>query len=73
VIDALTNPVAANLGEEAKMQSFHAVVPSIPGFGFSDAVEKEDFGSRNIAGVFHALMKKWGYEKYIVGKSSGLQ
>jgi len=58
VIDALMNPVAANLLGEAKMQSFHIVVPSIPGFGFSDVVEKEDFGSRKTAGVFHALMKK---------------
>jgi pimeloyl-ACP methyl ester carboxylesterase len=45
--------------------NFHVVVPSIPGFGFSDASKRDDFGLRDTATVFNELMKKLGYERYL--------
>jgi pimeloyl-ACP methyl ester carboxylesterase len=45
--------------------SFHVVVPSIPGFGFSDASVEETFGLRGTADLFDALMKQLGYDEYV--------
>ncbi|KAF1991125.1 alpha/beta-hydrolase [Aulographum hederae CBS 113979] len=64
MIDPLTQPVEAPGGGE--MQAFHVVAPSIPGFGFSDAVMDEGFGPRGTADVFDALMQELGYEWYVV-------
>ncbi|KAF2851918.1 alpha/beta-hydrolase [Plenodomus tracheiphilus IPT5] len=59
VIEALTEPVGLPGGEG--VQAFHVVAPSIPGFGFSDASLREDFGLRATAGVFDAVMGRLGY------------
>jgi pimeloyl-ACP methyl ester carboxylesterase len=42
------------------------VCPSIPGFGFSDASEEADFGVAGAAQVFAGLMRRLGYERYVV-------
>ena len=47
-------------------QSFDVVVPSIPGFGFSDKPAKPGTGVNRIAELFAGLMKKLGYKKYLV-------
>ncbi|HWB93254.1 MAG TPA: epoxide hydrolase [Puia sp.] len=46
--------------------SFDVVVPSIPGFGFSDKPMKAGMGIPRIAELFAGLMKKLGYQRYLV-------
>jgi pimeloyl-ACP methyl ester carboxylesterase len=46
--------------------SFDIVVPSIPGFGFSEKPKKPGMGPTRIAELFAGLMKKLGYDKYLV-------
>lgn len=46
--------------------SFDVIVPSIPGFGFSEKPKKPGMGVTHIAELFAGLMKKLGYEKYLV-------
>lgn len=41
--------------------AFHVVVPSIPGFGFSDAAGSESFGVEDTARAFDAVMVRLGY------------
>lgn len=41
------------------------IAPSIPGFGFSDASSVLDFGVRETAGMFDALMGRLGYGAYV--------
>jgi pimeloyl-ACP methyl ester carboxylesterase len=60
VIDAL-----ADSQDEGEL-AFHVVCPSIPGFGFSDASEDPDFGVHGAAEVFAGLMKRLGYETWVM-------
>ncbi|KAH6639030.1 Alpha/Beta hydrolase protein [Boeremia exigua] len=46
--------------------AFHVVVPSIPGFGFSDASPDPSFGAAGAAAVFAGLMRRLGYAEYVV-------
>lgn len=46
--------------------SFHLVIPSIPGFGFSIPVREKGWNMFRIAAAFAALMKQLGYEKFAV-------
>lgn len=43
---------------------FDVVAPSLPNFGFSDAVKKPGFGLDQYAQTIHKLMIKLGYDKY---------
>ena len=66
VIDALTDPDFSALPPGARVPlGFHVVVPSIPGFGFSDASDDETFGLEETASAFDALMRMLGYEQYV--------
>ncbi|KAF1996963.1 alpha/beta-hydrolase [Amniculicola lignicola CBS 123094] len=64
-IDALTDPHSLADSGAGTQQAFHVVAPSIPGFGFSDASPREDFGMRDTAGYFHGLMERLGYKQYV--------
>jgi pimeloyl-ACP methyl ester carboxylesterase len=45
--------------------SFDVIVPSIPGYGFSESPREKGFGVEKIAAVFHQLMTETlGYEKF---------
>jgi epoxide hydrolase len=44
-------------------QAFHVVVPSVPGFGFSDA-PKTPFDAAKVAGMWTELMRRLGYDRY---------
>jgi len=44
--------------------SFHVVAPSLPNFGFSEAVTKPGFGLAQYAEVCHKLMGQLGYDRY---------
>ncbi|KAI7893641.1 Alpha/Beta hydrolase protein [Mucor mucedo] len=48
-------------------QAFHVVVPSLPGYGFSEAPKKYGTGGvAAFADVTHQLMQKLGYHKYMI-------
>lgn len=61
VIDALTDPVAH--GGRAE-DAFHVVVPSLPGYGFSDAPTTTGWGRDRIADAWAELMSRLGYERF---------
>jgi hypothetical protein len=61
VIGPLTNP-GAHGGSAA--DSFHVVVPSLPGFGFSDKPVGTGWGVTRIATAWVDLMRRLGYEKF---------
>jgi microsomal epoxide hydrolase len=52
--------------KESKEENFNFVCPSLPGFGFSDAPKEVGFDVKKIALTFIKLMKKLGYQNYIV-------
>lgn len=60
VIEPLTNP-----GNENEV-SFHLVIPSIPGFGFSTPVKEKGWNMFRIAAAFSTLMEQLGYAKFAV-------
>jgi pimeloyl-ACP methyl ester carboxylesterase len=47
--------------------AFDVVVPSLPGYGFSQRPEELGVNYRRVAGLWHALMTGLGYERYGVG------
>jgi|CXWL01.1.fsa_nt_gi microsomal epoxide hydrolase len=61
VIERLTDPVAN--GGRAD-DAFDVVVPSIPGFGFSERPHERGYGPAKIAGLFAKLMARLGYARY---------
>jgi epoxide hydrolase len=61
VIGPLTDP-RSHGGDPA--DSFHLVIPSLPGFGFSGPTREPDWDSFRIAGAFAELMGRLGYERY---------
>jgi pimeloyl-ACP methyl ester carboxylesterase len=61
VIDRLTDPVAH--GGEAR-DAFHLVIPSMPGFGFSDKPDATGWGISRIADAWIELMDRLGYERW---------
>ncbi|MBL8956890.1 MAG: epoxide hydrolase [Myxococcaceae bacterium] len=53
-------------------QAFHVIVPSLPGFGFSEAPAEAGWGTGRMAGAMLELMKRLGYEKFAVhGNDTG--
>jgi len=46
--------------------SFQLVIPSLPGFGFSEGAKKPGLGSAEMSLIFLKLMKRLGYEKFYV-------
>jgi pimeloyl-ACP methyl ester carboxylesterase len=61
VIGPLTDPTAHG-GEAA--DAFHLVIPSLPGYGFSDKPTRPGWGVERIAGVWARLMARLGYQRY---------
>lgn len=61
VIGPLTEPVQHG-GDAA--DSFHVVIPSLPGFGFSGPTRENGWNSARVARAWAELMKRLGYEKY---------
>jgi len=62
VIGPLTDPVAHG-GDAA--DAFHVVVPSLPGFGFSDKPAITGWGVERIASAWITLMKRLGYGRFL--------
>jgi pimeloyl-ACP methyl ester carboxylesterase len=62
VIGPLADP-AAHGGDAA--DAFHVVVPSLPGFGFSDKPATAGWGVERIAGAWITLLQRLGYARFI--------
>jgi pimeloyl-ACP methyl ester carboxylesterase len=62
IIPMLTNP--ASYGNDSAL-SFDVIVPSLPGYGFSEQPKKRGMGLSEIAELMHKLMTtKLGYQRY---------
>ncbi len=46
--------------------SFDVIVPSIPGYGFSDRPTESGMDPKRIAGLFADLMQELGYDQFVV-------
>jgi pimeloyl-ACP methyl ester carboxylesterase len=57
-------PLLTNAGADGV--AFDLVIPSIPGFGFSEKPSKPGMDTRKCAELFAGLMKGLGYKKYMV-------
>jgi pimeloyl-ACP methyl ester carboxylesterase len=57
VVSALTHP-------EDPRDAFHVVLPSLPGYGFSDAPAEPGWGIERIARAWAELMARLGYSRY---------
>jgi pimeloyl-ACP methyl ester carboxylesterase len=62
VIGPLTDPTAHGGNAE---DAFDLVIPSIPGYGFSDEPEKVGWNPGRIAKVWIELMNRLGYDRYV--------
>ncbi len=49
---------------EDPTDAFHVVVPSLPGYGFSDRPTEPGWGVQRIAAAWRELMARLGYERY---------
>src|SRR5205823_14624769 len=61
VIGPLTDPVS--YGGRAE-DAFDVVIPSMPGFGFSDKPRERGYGSERIVADWTQLMARLGYTRY---------
>jgi pimeloyl-ACP methyl ester carboxylesterase len=62
VIGPLTDPTA--YGGSAD-EAFHVVIPSIPGYGFSEAPKDVGWDPRRVAAAWAELMNRLGYTRYV--------
>jgi epoxide hydrolase len=62
VIGPLTDPTAHG-GREA--DAFDVVIPSLPGFAFSDKPTERGWNSERIARAWGVLMQRLGYRRYV--------
>jgi pimeloyl-ACP methyl ester carboxylesterase len=61
VIGPLVDPPAYGGAAE---DAFHLVIPSLPGYGFSDKPAGPGWGIERIAGAWAELMARLGYDRY---------
>ena len=62
VIEPLTDPVRFGGRPE---DAFHVIVPSLPGYGFSDQPREPGYDPPEMAAMFVKLMARLGYTRYI--------
>jgi pimeloyl-ACP methyl ester carboxylesterase len=62
IVGPLTDPTAH--GGRAE-DAFHLVLPSMPGYGFSDRPTTTGWGPLRMASAWHELMGRLGYERYV--------
>jgi pimeloyl-ACP methyl ester carboxylesterase len=65
-IGALVSPVETPTQTWRDQVAFHVIAPSLPGFGFSDASQRTDFGAKDTASVLVNLMERLGYDRFVV-------
>jgi pimeloyl-ACP methyl ester carboxylesterase len=61
-IGPLTDPTTHGGNEE---DAFHLVLPSVPGYGFSDEPTEVGWGPIRIGRAWHELMRRLGYTRYV--------
>jgi pimeloyl-ACP methyl ester carboxylesterase len=61
-IDPLTNPTAHGGSAE---DAFHLVLPSMPGYGFSERPQGTGWGPARMARGWDQLMRRLGYQQYV--------
>jgi pimeloyl-ACP methyl ester carboxylesterase len=61
-IDPLVNPTAHG-GSAA--DAFDVVIPSIPGYGYSEKPREPGWGPERVAGAWTELMRRLGYDRYV--------
>ncbi|MFF0716683.1 epoxide hydrolase family protein [Streptomyces bauhiniae] len=59
VVEDLADP------EDADAPAFHVVVPSLPGFGYSDRPATTGWGTEKIAAAWVELMGRLGYDRFV--------
>jgi pimeloyl-ACP methyl ester carboxylesterase len=62
VIGPLTDPTAHGGSAD---DAFHIVIPSLPGFGFSEQPKTTGWGSDHIARAWGELMARLGYTRFV--------
>jgi pimeloyl-ACP methyl ester carboxylesterase len=62
IIDPLTNPTAH--GGRAE-DAFHVVIPSMPGYGFTERPKETGWGPERMGRAWAVLMKRLGYTRYV--------
>ncbi|SDP29075.1 epoxide hydrolase [Phyllobacterium sp. OV277] len=62
VIDPLTNPTAHSGSAD---DAFDVVIPSMPGYGFSDQPTETGWNADRIGLAWDVLMKRLGYKRYV--------
>ena len=62
VIEPLTDPTAQG-GSAA--DAFDVVIPSLPGYGFSQRPESKGWNTERIGRAWHELMRRLGYDHYV--------
>ena len=70
VIGPLSDP-AAHGGDPA--DAFTVVVPTLPGFGFSDPATPGGFTASQVARLWHAMMAALGHDRYVAHGSDANQ
>ena len=62
IIEPLTDPIAyGGTAEDA----FHVVIPSIPGYGFSERPTEAGWNPPRIVNAWITLMRRLGYERFV--------
>lgn len=59
VVDELADP------QDPAVPAFHVVVPSLPGFGYSDRPTTTGWGTEKIAAAWVQLMGRLGYDRFL--------
>ena len=62
IIDRLTDPTAHGATAD---DAFHLVIPSMPGYGFSDKPSETGWGPERMGRAWDVLMKRLGYSQYV--------
>jgi pimeloyl-ACP methyl ester carboxylesterase len=62
VIEPLVDPTAHG---GSSSDAFHVVIPSLPGFGFSDKPAGEGWNVERTARAWSVLMRRLGYKRYV--------
>ncbi|CAL5229177.1 g12452 [Coccomyxa viridis] len=61
----MIHPLAMPVEQDGKQQSFHVVVPSMPGFAFSGQPKRPGYGPKQMGEAVNNLMLKLGYNRYV--------
>jgi pimeloyl-ACP methyl ester carboxylesterase len=60
-------PLVPLLTDPESGPAFDVVIPSLPGYGFSERPHQTGVNYRTVAGLWHRLMRGLGYERYGAG------